>query len=205
MLLKPMNLLILDEPTNHLDLYSKDILLDTLKKFSGTIIFVSHDRTFMEALSTKTLELRSGSGLGTGGGAGKHRLFYGNYGYYLERIEREENGSDIVDVTGSIAAGVSSNNEAAGSGPAAEPRGAAKQKQALVRRLERQEGEIFAELEALEAEKAALEADLGKPEVYSSGGKARSVKVRLDGVTAALEGKSREWEAKAEELEAARQ
>ncbi|MDR2103217.1 MAG: ATP-binding cassette domain-containing protein, partial [Treponema sp.] len=57
MLLKPMNLLVLDEPTNHLDLLSKDILLDTLKKFSGTIIFVSHDRSFMEALSTKTLEL----------------------------------------------------------------------------------------------------------------------------------------------------
>jgi ATP-binding cassette subfamily F protein 3 len=96
MLLKPMNLLILDEPTNHLDLQSKDILLDTLKKFKGTIIFVSHDRGFMEALSTKTLELAPAametSGKTTGGDAApqsRARLFYGNYGYYLDRVERD--------------------------------------------------------------------------------------------------------------------
>ncbi|MDR1566422.1 MAG: ATP-binding cassette domain-containing protein, partial [Treponema sp.] len=85
MLLKPMNLLILDEPTNHLDLQSKDILLECLKKFAGTVIFVSHDRSFMEALSTKTLELQTGPGTA----AGNHRLFYGDYGYYLDRIARE--------------------------------------------------------------------------------------------------------------------
>ncbi|GHT77408.1 hypothetical protein FACS1894130_01600 [Spirochaetia bacterium] len=95
MLLKPMNLLILDEPTNHLDLYSKDILLDTLKRFTGTIIFVSHDRSFMEALSTKTLELRAESA-----GPGNHRLFYGDYAYYLDRIERE--ASDQRSVEGGI-------------------------------------------------------------------------------------------------------
>ncbi|MDR3145969.1 MAG: ABC-F family ATP-binding cassette domain-containing protein [Treponema sp.] len=85
MLLKPMNLLILDEPTNHLDIYSKDILLKTLESFGGTIVFVSHDRAFMEALSTKTLELSPG-------GPGRARLFYGNYAYYLERLEREGAG-----------------------------------------------------------------------------------------------------------------
>jgi ATP-binding cassette subfamily F protein 3 len=85
MLLKPVNLLILDEPTNHLDLQSKDILLDALRAYQGTIIFVSHDRAFMEALSTKTLEL---SPRGTGQPAAA-RLFYGNYAYYLDRIERE--------------------------------------------------------------------------------------------------------------------
>jgi ATP-binding cassette subfamily F protein 3 len=79
LLLKPMNLLILDEPTNHLDLHSKDILLDTLRAYTGTVIFVSHDRSFMEALSTKTLELSPRG----------HRLIYGNYAYYQERLERE--------------------------------------------------------------------------------------------------------------------
>ena len=80
LLLKPLNLLILDEPTNHLDLQSKDILLDTLKTFAGTVIFVSHDRSFMEGLSTKTLEI-SDKG---------PRLFYGNYAYYLEKMAAEE-------------------------------------------------------------------------------------------------------------------
>jgi ATP-binding cassette subfamily F protein 3 len=248
MLLKPVNLLILDEPTNHLDIYSKDIFLDTLKKFSGTVIFVSHDRAFMEALSTKTLELRAvlpGSSE-VPQDAGKHRLFYGNYAYYLERFEREAAGSNTVGATGSITAGqggasggittpresgvsyrsdhsgmtASAGNEIspsaplprtilvkAGSAPvlsAAEQREALKQKQTLIRRLERQEEEILAELEALEAEKAALEAELGKPEVYSSGEKTRAIKAALDAATAAAEGKSREWEAKAEELKRAK-
>ncbi|MCL2832814.1 MAG: ABC-F family ATP-binding cassette domain-containing protein [Treponema sp.] len=80
MLLKPLNLLILDEPTNHLDIHSKDILLECLQAFKGTIIFVSHDRGFMEALSTKTLGL----------GSGRHRLYYGGYAYYLERVSVPE-------------------------------------------------------------------------------------------------------------------
>ena len=84
MLLKPLNLLILDEPTNHLDLHSKDILLATLRRFEGTIIFVSHDRAFMEALSTKTLELTPNASA-----PADTRLFYGNYAYYLNRITQE--------------------------------------------------------------------------------------------------------------------
>ncbi|MDR0877840.1 MAG: ABC-F family ATP-binding cassette domain-containing protein, partial [Treponema sp.] len=101
MLLKPMNLLILDEPTNHLDLHSKDILLDTLKAFTGTIIFVSHDRAFMEALSTKTLEFSAASPelQQRTGAQSVPRLFYGDYGYYLDRIEREadENTNNQFD------------------------------------------------------------------------------------------------------------
>jgi ATP-binding cassette subfamily F protein 3 len=233
MLLKPVNLLILDEPTNHLDIYSKDIFLDTLKKFSGTVIFVSHDRAFMEALSTKTLELRAappGSSEARRA-AGSHRLFYGNYAYYLERLEREaalpleasgsaSAGSGAPKGSGDSDAPAAPENDAsppaplpgtilikAGSPPllsAAEQREALKQKQALIRRLERQEEEILAEIEALEAEKAALEAELGKPEVYSSGEKARAVKARLDAASSALEGKSRDWEARAEELKRAK-
>ncbi|MDR1411571.1 MAG: ATP-binding cassette domain-containing protein, partial [Spirochaetaceae bacterium] len=201
LLLKPMNLLILDEPTNHLDIYSKDIFLETLEKFSGTVIFVSHDRSFMEALSTKTLELRAaGPGSpGTPQGAGRHRLFYGNYTYYLERLQREAAGDAAPKTNTAI---VEKNNvivsAGTGASPAAPPpravpagadsapvlnvagqREALKQKQALIRRLERQEEETLAEIDALEAEKAALEAELGKPEIYSSGERARAVKAKL--------------------------
>ena len=93
LLLRPVNLLVLDEPTNHLDINSKDVLLDALLAFQGTIIFVSHDRAFMEALSTKTLELRAPEEQAAEmhrAGPSAARLFYGNYGYYLERIEQED-------------------------------------------------------------------------------------------------------------------
>ena len=79
LLLHPSNLLILDEPTNHLDLQSKQVLLDALNNYSGTLIFVSHDRYFIERLATKVLEIENG----------KHRLFPGDYEYYLWRKEQE--------------------------------------------------------------------------------------------------------------------
>jgi ATP-binding cassette subfamily F protein 3 len=56
LLLQPVNLLILDEPTNHLDMKTKDIIKDALKAFDGTLILVSHDRDFLDGLSTKVFE-----------------------------------------------------------------------------------------------------------------------------------------------------
>jgi ATP-binding cassette subfamily F protein 3 len=73
MLLRPSNTLLLDEPTNHLDLDSKDVLLEALEDFGGTLIFVSHDRYFVDRLATKVVEI--------GGG---HALLYpGNYEEFL--------------------------------------------------------------------------------------------------------------------------
>ncbi|NJL72305.1 MAG: ABC-F family ATP-binding cassette domain-containing protein, partial [Candidatus Competibacteraceae bacterium] len=80
LLLHPANLLILDEPTNHLDLMSKDVLLDALRGFDGTVLFVSHDRYFIEGLASSVLELSCGR---------RARLFPGDYDYYRRRIETE--------------------------------------------------------------------------------------------------------------------
>ena len=63
MLLRPSNTLLLDEPTNHLDLDSKDVLLDALEDYGGTLIFVSHDRYFVERLATKIIEIGHGDAL----------------------------------------------------------------------------------------------------------------------------------------------
>jgi len=73
MLLRPSNTLLLDEPTNHLDLDSKDVLLEALEDFGGTLIFVSHDRYFVDKLSTKVMEI----------GGGQALLYPGNYEEFL--------------------------------------------------------------------------------------------------------------------------
>jgi ATPase subunit of ABC transporter with duplicated ATPase domains len=91
MLFDPPNFLILDEPTNHLDLESKEMLVEALKDFEGTMLFVSHDRTFLKGLSNRVLELRPGAGSSI---PAKPPFAY--LGSYVEFVER----------TGSEAAGV---------------------------------------------------------------------------------------------------
>jgi ATP-binding cassette subfamily F protein 3 len=216
LLLTPANLLILDEPTNHLDISSKDILLEALAAFSGTIVFVSHDRGFMETLSTKTLELQPPDNAARPSTA---RFFFGNYSYYLERLEREAaqefpqgQNSGFLPARPPMDEGVPASGKNApdsvpgsgfnGTGDSA--RQLAKQRQTLIRRLERQESGILSALEQLEAEKADLESDLAKPEVYSSGEKAKAILAALDAVIRSLEAKTLEWEHAAAELEAAR-
>jgi ATP-binding cassette subfamily F protein 3 len=73
MLLRPSNLLLMDEPTNHLDLNSKEVLLDALKGFDGTVVFVSHDRYFVNALATRVVEVEGGC----------VENYFGDYEYYL--------------------------------------------------------------------------------------------------------------------------
>jgi ATP-binding cassette subfamily F protein 3 len=75
LLLHPANFLLLDEPTNHLDLRAKDVLLDALMKYTGTVVFVSHDRYFIDNLATRVFEI----------GDGKVEVYPGNYEDYLWR------------------------------------------------------------------------------------------------------------------------
>jgi ATP-binding cassette subfamily F protein 3 len=80
MLLHPSNFLLLDEPTNHLDLRAKDVLLESLQDFTGTVVFVSHDRYFIDKLATRVFEI----------GSGQVEVFPGNYEDYLWRKEGRE-------------------------------------------------------------------------------------------------------------------
>ena len=77
MLLQPSNFLLLDEPTNHLDMRAKDVLLESLEKYTGTVVFVSHDRYFIDKLATRIFEM----------GNGEVNVFPGNYEDYIWRKE----------------------------------------------------------------------------------------------------------------------
>jgi len=87
MLLDPPNFLVLDEPTNHLDLFTKEMLIDSLKDYEGTMLFVSHDRAFLRALSNRVLELGGESGLER-----EPHLYPGSYIEYVARTGREAPG-----------------------------------------------------------------------------------------------------------------
>jgi ATP-binding cassette, subfamily F, member 3 len=91
MLLHPSNFLLLDEPTNHLDLRAKDVLLNALQEFNGTVVFVSHDRYFIDKLATRVFEI----------GDGRVEVFPGNYEDYLWRKQggalQVQNGTGAVD------------------------------------------------------------------------------------------------------------
>jgi ATP-binding cassette subfamily F protein 3 len=78
---RPVNLLILDEPTNHLDIRSREMLLETLKNFGGTIVLVSHDRHFLRLLVDRVFEVDHG----------EMRVYEGNYDYYLSKTHHTHN------------------------------------------------------------------------------------------------------------------
>ncbi len=77
LLLRPSNFILLDEPTNHLDMRAKDVLLEALETFTGTVVFVSHDRYFLDRLATRVFEI----------GGGEVRVYPGNYEDYVWRKE----------------------------------------------------------------------------------------------------------------------
>src|SRR5581483_11717600 len=75
MLMMPSNFLLLDEPTNHLDMRAKDVLLEALQEYTGTVVFVSHDRYFIDRLATRVFEVEDG----------RVNVYPGNYEDYLWR------------------------------------------------------------------------------------------------------------------------
>lgn len=199
LLLRPVNLLILDEPTNHLDMHSKDVLLQALKDFGGTVIFVSHDRGFIEDLSTRVLELTPGA----------FRIFPGDYKYYMQRLEDEKNG-----VVGEFNAGTSASKSAdkaqkESAATAAKAVSASKmsweeQKKAEAerRKAEKAVAAIEAEIEKAEKAKAEAENKMAAPEVYSNGEKAKAVQKEINELSEKLEELNLQWMEAEEKLEA---
>lgn len=189
LLLKPLNLLILDEPTNHLDLHSKDVLLDALKRFDGTVVFVSHDKGFIQDLATRVLELKADE---EGLKPSRIRNFPGTYDYYLYRIEQEEaedkNGAVGKTDTPKASANLSYEEQ--------------KRLRSERRKLEKEEERLLNEIEKCETEIAENEALLAEPEVYSNGEKSKAVQKKIEELRSRAEELSESWAEAASKLEA---
>lgn len=197
LLLRANNLLILDEPTNHLDMHSKDVLMNALKDFGGTVIFVSHDRGFIEGLATKVLELKPGS----------HREFPGNYKYYMERIEAEEAGivGQFERGTGIATSSVNSTKTSEAKADATKSAGKLnweeqKKIEAERRKNEKEAARLETEIAKAEEEKSALESKMALPEVYSNGAKAKEVQQKIDETAKKIETLTQAWETAMDKL-----
>lgn len=196
MLLVPSNLLILDEPTNHLDLASKKVLQEALSAYQGSIIFVSHDHDFIQALAKRVLEVSPDPFKPEQ--ARRLRNFPGDYDYYRYRIQQEAESGKSIPEQPSPAPGSSAH-----SGP--QDRQKMKEIKALVRRLERQEEEALQAIERREKELEALHHRLSDPQVYSNGDLARNLSLQSQDLEQKIQELLAQWEVLAGELSEARQ
>lgn len=189
LLLKPLSLLILDEPTNHLDLHSKDVLLEALKKFDGTVVFVSHDRGFIEGLATRVLELTSSSP----GIPSRVRNFPGEYRYYLEQLEKEQEviGGEFISSNSGIQAGFVKSVPIK---PGAASYEEEKRLKAERRKLEKEEQRLLSEIEVAETAIKELEIALSTPEVYIDAEKSKAVQAETTELTQMVAELSTQWE-----------
>lgn len=171
------NFLILDEPTNHLDIDSKEVLENALIDFDGTLLFVSHDRYFINRVATHVLELsEKGS-----------TLYLGDYDYYVEKK---------AEVEMSQTEETSTNNQAKESSPVNDYQ-AQKESQKEVRKLMRQIESLEAEIEELESQSQAISEQMLET---NDAGKLMELQAELDKISNRQEEAMLEWEELSEQV-----
>jgi ATP-binding cassette subfamily F protein 3 len=179
MLMMPSNFLLLDEPTNHLDMRAKDVLLTALQEYSGTVVFVSHDRYFIDRLATRIFEIEDG----------RVTVYPGNYEDYLWR--KAGGGQEPVSLDGAAKAETA---------PAPVPKAPDKRVNPIkLRKMEERRQAIEAEVARLEAEIADYEAQLAN---FVSAEETRRTSELLEASRSDLSRRMAEWEYVAQSIEA---
>jgi ATP-binding cassette, subfamily F, member 3 len=185
LMLQKDNFLILDEPTNHLDLDSKEVLENALINYPGTLLFVSHDRYFINRIATRVLEL-SNEGLTD---------YLGDYDYYVaKKAEMAE-----IEALEKAALPTKETSFSEKVKPSYEQD---KERKRRDRQLERAIQQAEEKIQELEIQIDAFERDLTLPEIYSDHEKANEIHQRLEQARAAMDHQMGEWESLQLELEA---
>lgn len=179
-LLHPCNLLLLDEPTNHLDINAKEMLLEAIKAYDGTVIFVSHDTHFIKNLATKILYLSDD----------KPEFFEGDYDYFAYKLEEKENKflqsekkkSDVIE------------NKA-------QSHQEQKAKRNMIQKLEKECDDLLLSCDKLKNEIKALEERMADPAIYSNASKISELVKQKEEKEKALESLEESWFEASERLE----
>jgi len=190
LLLDPPNLLLMDEPTTHLDLASVDALIEALKQYEGTLIFISHDVHFIRALANHVVRVE----------AGHVRRYSGGYQYYLDKTAQS---ARAALTSSSFAAASPARPPVSGADRKEQKRLEAQQRQA--RSHQRQEiqhrvASLEKQIQSLETKQKELTIELEKPETYASG-RAMQINRELVDVHDQLPVLTSKWEAASRELE----
>lgn len=181
LMLEKCNTLILDEPTNHLDLDSKEVLENALDDFPGTLLFVSHDRYFINRIATKVIDLSKQ-------GATE---YLGDYDYFVEKkIELEELQAALQQPSSTTQNGATNTNQAED-----------KEKKRQERRLSRSILDTEAKLAVLEEQLTALQEELTNPEYADDHVQLMAIQAQIDHCQVEHDTLSEEWLLLQEELE----
>lgn len=184
LMLSESNLLILDEPTNHLDIASKEILENAIRNYTGTVLYVSHDRYFINKTATRILDLTN------------HKLinYIGNYDYYLEKKETQESTAFAqTSKTSSSLASEQSSPESAGSDGKLDWK-QQKEKQAAQRKLQNQIKKCEDEITKLEERSSEIDELLSKADIYTNVSKLVKLNDEKKEIETRLEELMEEWE-----------
>jgi ATP-binding cassette subfamily F protein 3 len=198
MLVEPANTLLLDEPTNHLDPASVDVLTDAMVEFPGTIVFISHDPTFLARIATRVVEIEDG----------RARNFIGDYEYYLWKKAQEfESIKETRDE-------LSTPSPVRPSGPTRAmdqqvktqaPAGDRRDLTKKLARLEKQVSRAEAEIAEAEAKVKSRDVELADPKLYEAFGRWNALHQEQEGWKRDLERLTARWESLSAELEEVKQ
>jgi len=191
------NFLILDEPTNHLDIDSREVLEVALNDFDGTLLFVSHDRYFINQVATSVVEV---SPSGT-------ELFLGDYDYYLDKKQEQAEMAAAAESVAAASAAAANPVTSEAAAPDNRSKGqqsyqASKQQQRDKRKLERSVANLETKMTDLETQAAAIQEQMAQPEIFADSAKLQDLQQQLEAVNAEQAQAENDWTEQAEALEA---
>ena len=174
------NFLLMDEPTNHLDIEAKEVLEEALDNYDGTLLFVSHDRYFINELANKIISVRDGHA----------KIYNGNYSYYLDEKAKQAAAAQEAEAQKAETETTPAASQNKGKLSYQEQKARDSQK----RKLERAVSDAEAKIEKLEAEEKEIQTEMANPDIAASFEKLGPLQEKLSAVQKQLDQANNDWE-----------